>query len=196
MSKKILPRRKKNSKYNIVWMILIGLGLFLIGAAIIFSQPQSTGKSSSLPSEYSTIPLQVNYPAPEIKLTDLSSQNVDLKDHQNKIVLVNNWATWCPPCKAEMPTLEAYYQAHSEEGFLIIAIESGESPSEVSDFVEEYAISFPVWIDRDGIALDAFSNLNLPSSYVIDRNGMIRLMWTGEISMAMLDKFVTPLLKE
>lgn len=177
-------------------MILIGLGFFLIGTAILFSQHQPTEKSSSLPSEYSTIPLQVNYPAPEIELTDLSSQNVALKDYQNRIVLVNNWATWCPPCKAEMPTLEAYYQAHAEDGFLIIAIESGESSAEVTDFVEKYALSFPVWLDRDGIALDAFSNWNLPSSYVIDRKGMVRLMWTGEISTAMLDKFVTPLLKE
>ena len=196
MSNQIHPRRKINNSYKIVWMILIGLGLILIGTAVLFSRWQPIDNSPSSPSEYSTIPLQVNYPAPEINLTDLSSQNVNLKGYQNKIVLVNNWATWCPPCKAEMPTLEAYYQAHAEEGFLIIAIESGESLAEVNAFVEKFAISFPVWIDRDGVALDAFSNWNLPSSYVIDRKGMIRLTWTGEISTAMLDKFVTPLLKE
>jgi thiol-disulfide isomerase/thioredoxin len=196
MSKKTLPQRIKNNKFKIVWMFLLGLGLILVGTAVVLSRPQATKGNSLLTSEYSTIPQVVNYPAPEIKLTDLSSQNVILKDYQNKIVLVNNWATWCPPCKAEMPTLETYYQAHADEGFLIIAIESGESLTEVTTFVEDYAISFPVWIDQDSIALDAFSNWNLPSSYVIDRNGIIRLTWTGEISLAMLEKFVTPLLKE
>ena len=190
------PQRKKNNGNKIVWMLLVGVGFLLIGTAVLFSNPQTADLSPPSAPVYSTIPLVVNYPAPEINLTDLSSQNVNLKDYQDMIVLVNNWATWCPPCKAEMPTLEAYYQAHEKEGFLIIAIESGESLAEVAAFVEEYAISFPVWIDKDGIALDAFSNWNLPSSYVVDRDGMIRLTWTGEISQAMLDKFVTPLLIE
>lgn len=195
MTKKITPRSKLNNKYKIIWMILIGFGFLLIGISILFSKPQSSVKNS-LTTGYSTIPIQVNYPAPEIKLTNLSSQNVTLRDYQSGIVLVNNWATWCPPCKAEMPTLEKYYQAHAKDGFLIIAIDSGESFEEVSDFIEENAISFPVWIDRDGIALEAFGNWSLPSSYVVDRNGIVRLTWTGEISMAMLDKFVTPLLNE
>jgi peroxiredoxin len=195
LSNIIHPRRRNNNNNKIIWMLLIGIGFLLIGTAVLISNPQPKDIRSS-PDQYSTIPLEVNYPAPEINLTDLSSENVNLKSYQNRIVLVNNWATWCPPCKAEMPTLEAYYQAHAEEGFLIIAIESGESIVEVADFVEKYAISFPVWIDRDGIALDAFSNWNLPSSYVIDRNGTIRLSWTGEISLAMLEKYVTPLINE
>lgn len=196
MSKKVSSRRFKKDNKKIVWMVLIGFGLLLIGTASLFSKMQPTTNKSSAVSQYSIIPLQVNYPAPEISLTDLSSREVNLMDFQDKIVLVNNWATWCPPCKAEMPTLEAYYQTHKEEGFLIIAIESGESLAEVTDFVERYALSFPVWIDIDGIALDAFSNWNLPSSYVIDRSGMIRLTWTGEISRDMLEKHVTPLLFE
>ncbi len=184
-----------HNKYKIIWMLFIGMGLFLIGIATILLQYHSPEENNLLP-RYSTIPLPVNYPAPEINLTDLFSQNVALKDYQGAIVLVNNWATWCPPCKAEMPTLETYYQAHAKEGFLVIAIESGGSVEEVSDFVEEISISFPVWIDSNGIALEAFSNWNLPSSYVIDRTGMVRLSWTGEISIEMLDKYVTPLLIE
>jgi len=195
MKKNLKSPYSLNNKFLIFWMFLIGLGLFLIGIAIIYSQSHYSENNSS-PSVNTTIPVPVNYPAPEINLTDLFSKNVALKDYQGEIVLVNNWATWCPPCKAEMPTLETYYQDHVEDGFIIIAIESGESLEEVSDFVEDFSISFPVWIDRDGIALDAFGNWNLPSSYVVDRTGMIRLTWTGEISMAMLDKYITPLIKE
>jgi len=197
MTKKFLTRRIKYNKNKITWMLLMGVGLILVGTAVLLMTMQGSAENnSSSVSAYSTIPLEANYPAPEIELTDLSLYPADLKDYRNQIVLVNNWATWCPPCKAEMPTLETYYQAHANEGFTIIAIESGESITEVSDFVDEYAISFPVWIDLEGVALDAFSNWNLPSSYVIDRDGMIRLTWTGEISLEMLDKYVTPLLKE
>lgn len=188
-------RNNSKSKYKITWMLLIGLGFFLIGFAILYSQPK-TGENSQVPTEYSITPLQVNFQAPVINLTDLKSKEVSLSDHRDEIVLVNNWATWCPPCKAEMPTLEKYYKEHANQGFLIIAIESGEPLEEVSNFVEDYGLSFPVWIDRDGVALEAFSNWNLPSSYVIDRTGMVRLTWTGEISLAMLEKFVTPLLSE
>lgn len=177
-------------------MFLIGAGILLIGSAFLFSIIQNEDDDSAAPSRFTTIPIEVNYPAPELNLTDLSSQNVNLKDYKNNIVLVNNWATWCPPCKAEMPTLQTYFEAHMEDGFFIIAIESGETLEEVTDFVNNYALTFPVWIDRDGVALDAFGNWNLPSSYVIDRNGMVRLTWTGEISKVMLDKYVTPLLEE
>jgi peroxiredoxin len=187
--------KKLKRKNNIRWMILFGLGFFLIGIAILLSFPKSI-ENQPLSNGYSTIPIQVNFQAPNIMLTDLNSQIVSLGDRKGEIVLVNNWATWCPPCKAEMPTLEAFYREHMNEGFVIIAIESGESLEEVTEFVENFGITFPVWVDRDGIALEAFKNWNLPSSYVIDRSGTVRLTWTGEISLAMLEKYVTPLLIE
>ncbi|HCM97128.1 MAG: hypothetical protein A2X25_13155 [Chloroflexi bacterium GWB2_49_20] len=191
----ITPINKKKIRLQLIWMTLIAFGFFLIGIAILFSLPKSD-RGSSLNTEYSTIPVQVNYPAPDINLNDLSLQNVSLKDHQNNIVLVNNWATWCPPCKAEMPTLQTYYQTHADQGFVIIAIESGESIDEVSDFVHQYSLTFPVWIDKTGKALEAFNNWDLPSSYVIDRTGTVRLAWAGTISLEMLNKYVNPLLKE
>jgi peroxiredoxin len=186
---------KINKKSQIFWMILIAIGFFLIGIAVLFSLQKFKVNPQSNP-DYSTIPIIVNFPAPRISLTDLTSQNVSLSDYQNNIILVNNWATWCPPCKAEMPTLQAYYQAHKDQGFVIIAIESGESLDEVTDFVQQYSLTFPVWLDAEGVALEVFKNWDLPSSYVIDRTGTVRLTWTGEISLDMLDKYVTPLLGE
>lgn len=111
-------------------------------------------------------------------------------------MLVNNWATWCPPCKAEMPTLEKYYEAHASEGFEIIAIEAGDGKDQVAQFADDLNLKFAVWLDPDGASLNAFRNGNLPNSYVIDRQGMVRYAWTGEINLAMLEKYVTPLIAE
>jgi cytochrome c biogenesis protein CcmG, thiol:disulfide interchange protein DsbE len=111
-------------------------------------------------------------------------------------VLVNNWATWCPPCKAEIPTLEAYYEAHSAAGFIIIGVEAGETQSEVSGFVKGAGITYPIWIDLENASLKAFGSSGLPNSFVIDRKGTVRLAWVGEINREVLEKYVTPLLTE
>jgi peroxiredoxin len=149
-----------------------------------------------LANGYSAVPQKVNFAAPVLRLTDLDGKPVMLSDYLGKVVLVNNWATWCPPCKAEMPTLESYYIDHQGEDFVIIAIESGEKQDEVVDFVAQYGLTFPVWLDERGIALDAFQNWDLPSSFVIDEAGTIVLAWTGQISRTMLDKYVTPFLEK
>jgi hypothetical protein len=95
-----------------------------------------------------------------------------------------------------MPTLEAYYEAHAQQGFAIVAIEAGESAKDVQPFIDLFGLKFDVWLDPKNAAMAVFRNPNLPSSYVLDRSGMVRLAWTGEISRAMLEKYVTPLLDE
>ena len=95
-----------------------------------------------------------------------------------------------------MPTLVAYHNEHNSEGFSVIAVEAGEPLETVSPFVESFGMNFPVWLDPNGAALRAFGNGTLPNSYVIDRTGVVRYAWTGEISKAMLEKYVTPLIAE
>lgn len=187
------PPRRSNPKN--IFITFLAAGLFFIGAAVvILFLPKA--QEQVLANDYSVVPVRVNYAAPELRLTDLDGNPVSLSDTRGKVVLINNWATWCPPCKAEMPTLEKYYEEHREDNFVIIAIESGEPASEVADFVAEFGLTFPVWLDARGFALDAFQNWDLPSSYVVDQDGTIRLTWTGGISRAMLDKYVTPLLEK
>lgn len=142
------------------------------------------------------VPAVVNFPAPDISLNDLNGQPVSLTDYNQQIVLVNNWATWCPPCKSEMPTLMKYYQEHRKQGFMLIGIEAGDPATDVAKFVAEYKLTFPILLDPNTRALDSFHNDSLPSSYVIDHNGTVILAWTGPISHAMLEKYLTPLLEQ
>jgi peroxiredoxin len=172
---------------------LLATGVFLIGAASILFL-SSNSESLQQGDTSVRLPAAANYTAPELTLTDLRGESVSLADYLGQIVLVNNWATWCPPCKAEMPELLAYYEAHKDGGFVLIAIESGESQDEVAAFVEAYGLTFPVWLDPRGEALEAFENWNLPSSYLIDRDGTVRYSWTGPVNRQTLEEYVTPLL--
>ena len=96
-----------------------------------------------------------------------------------------------------MPTLKAYYEDHTADGFVTIAINDGDPADAVKAFVQEYDLTFPVWLDPTYEATErAFKARNLPSSFVIDREGNIRLRWVGEIDRAALEKYVTPLILE
>ena len=195
------PRRtNSNRRKNTHPLILIGIGLLLIGvvsAAWIINAVKAEGQtSSSSTEEFSVIPAAVEFPAPKLVLNDLNGETVALSDHIGKVVLVNNWATWCPPCAAEMPTLQSYYQEHFGEGFILLAIEAGDPLPDVIQFVADHRLTFPILLDPMNLALRAFQNDALPSSYVVDGEGIVRLAWTGPINLDKLEEYVTPLLEE
>lgn len=190
MSKKKYPRKRQKS-LPVIPMVL-GF-LFLSFGILAMALPKSN--QNAQPSSNSVIPVPVNYAAPELALQNIQGETKSLTEFRGQVVLVNNWATWCPPCKAEMPILSAYYNEHTNKGFMIIAIEAGDPLEGVAQFASNYGLQFQVWLDPNNAALQAFRNGNLPNSYVIDRSGNIRYAWTGEISRAMLEKYVTPLIE-
>ena len=177
---------------KIIPFLLLGLGLTLITASLILVFRDAPPKT-----ELSAVPVKVSYSAPELELTDTAGTPSSLASYRGEVVLVNLWATWCPPCKEEMPALESFYRKYREEGFVIIAINDGDPTPDVVKFVEDYGLSFPVWLDPQYIATEqAFKTLNLPSSFVIDRNGTIVLSWVGGINSKALEQYVTPIIKE
>ena len=175
-------------------LILFGLGLILIGTSIYFIlQNTNTVPQTDL----SAVPSKINFPAPKLILTDIQGVSHSLSDYRGQIVLVNLWATWCPPCKEEMPTLQAFYDKHKGEGFQIIAINDGDPTADVLQFVKDYRLTFPVWLDPTYTATErTFKTMNLPTSFVLDRNGKGQLTWVGAISRKMLDQYVAPLITE
>lgn len=194
MTKKNHRRRKNNSNASLNFFL--GVGLLLIGLAAFIMLQDTETTVASQPVSRSVTPMEVNYPAPELSLQNVNGKTESLSDYRDKVVLVNNWATWCPPCKAEIPTLQAYYETHTEDGFVIIGVEAGEPQNDVLEFTQEHGMTYPVWFDLTSAAMKAFRNESLPSSYVIDRSGTVRLAWVGEINREMLEKYVTPLLME
>lgn len=179
-------------------IIPVALGIFLIGFALMaMVKPKAANPAAGNEgSSSSVVPFPVEYSAPELSLQNIKGENESLSDYRDHVVLVNNWATWCPPCKAEMPTLVAYHNEHTADGFTVIAVEAGEPVDLVSQFADSFQMTFPVWLDPNGASLKAFGNGTLPNSYVIDRTGTVRYAWTGEINRAMLEKYVTPLIAD
>jgi len=185
---------EQQAKGKLLALFFLGSGLLVLGIAALLVLPKTALPDSA--ADGSVVPLAVKFTAPEVSLNDLEGQPASLAAYLGKVVLVNNWATWCPPCKAEMPALQAFYEAHKNQNFELIGIEAGEPASEVSLFVKQYRLTFPIWLDPDSKSLDAFHNQALPNSYVIDKNGVVRLAWSGAISRDMLEKYVVPLLEE
>ena len=178
-----------------VYLILIIAGVFILGAAAFPLLLNARGQALQS-AEPVVPPAKLSQPAPALTLADLSGSQVSLADYHGRFVLVNNWATWCPPCVAEMPELEAYYSAHAAQGFILVAIESGEPAKTVAAFVQKYQLTFQVLLDPPGKALEAFNNWSLPSSYLIDPSGTIQLAWAGPVTRAALEKYVTPFLEK
>jgi len=173
-------------------MMMIGAGLIAIGVMLFFLLNNNTASAQ----DFSTVPVIVNFTAPKLPLETLDGDPVSLDDYRGSVVLVNLWATWCPPCREEMPTLETFYEKYKSNGFVLIGVNQEETQEVVAPFVKEFGLTFPIWLDLDYLAQREFNTMNLPSSYVIDRTGKVRLMWIGGISKKNLEKFVPDVIME
>jgi peroxiredoxin len=108
----------------------------------------------------------------DFKLTDLKGKNWTLKDLRGKVVLLNFWATWCPPCRKEMPDLETLYRRFEPEGFVILGI-SDEEAGKVKPFIEQQGITYPVLLDPGRKVNELFQIQGIPKTFVYDRDGKI-----------------------
>jgi peroxiredoxin len=121
--------------------------------------------------------------APDFELASLDGRKVSLKDLRGKVVLLNFWATWCPPCKAEMPDLEALYREYgAARDFVVVGANLEEDAGAVEAFVRERGLSFPVLLDSEGATAGSFGVRGLPATFIIDREGRIRDAWNGQIA--------------
>lgn len=115
--------------------------------------------------------------APDFELELLNGESVKLSELKGKKVLINFWATWCPPCKEEMPELQRFYEDYGDE-IMIIAINATDSEKNeqvVRDFIDEYDYTFPVALDSEMEASDDYKLMTLPTSYFIGTDGVIQL---------------------
>jgi peroxiredoxin len=120
------------------------------------------------------VPEVERHPAPDFVIENLSGGDTGLADYKGKVLLLNFWATWCMPCRAEMPGMEALWQKYREQGFVVVGISNDEgSKKRVETFTRLLDLSFPILLDPEGEVNDLYEVSNMPTSFLIDRNGKI-----------------------
>ena len=118
-------------------------------------------------------------PAPELKAHDLEGVPKTLADYRGKVVLLNFWATWCPPCQREMPSLERLRTRMAGRPLEIVAISSAETPDEVNAYLSKMKLGFPVLLDTDSSNTRRWKVFALPTTFVLDAAGRVRHVLTG-----------------
>lgn len=129
-----------------------------------------------------TIAPYPGYLAPDFAFEDLDGNLVSLSDFRGKPVLLNFWATWCPPCRKEIPDLQAFHEQYGDR-VVLLGIDWSEDREEVRSFLRRYGATYPNVIDKSGEFFVKYQLIGLPTSFWIDEQGVIRGMWLGSMSM-------------
>lgn len=145
-------------------------------------------------------PLTVGKTAPEFSLPALDeSKTVRLSDYRGKVVFLNFWATWCKPCKEEMPSMEVLYKNFEKDGFVVLAvsIDRVTTKKDIPPFVKSLGLSFPILVDSWGQTDKRYKLMGVPETYIIDQQGILREKVIGPRDWTRLDNLnvITGLLK-
>ncbi len=172
-----------------LYILILALGLIWIYVARDNANASSSGTSAAP---------QQGFLAPDFSLPTTTGETIRLSDLRGQAVLVNLWATWCPPCRAEMPAIEKVYNEYKEEGFVVLAVNMTyqDTPGRIAPFVAEHGLTFPILLDETGDMANDYQLRSLPSSYFITREGIINeVVIGGPMSEALLRTRVEEILK-
>jgi len=184
------PQRKPQTGVDPIVIIAVIAAVLILALAAIYYLRETPLSSGSVPAQQNLPRIQTDFSLPSLNGT------LSTSDLRGKYVLVNFWATWCPPCISEMPSLHAYYTAHQDEGFTLIAVNYLEDVGTVRTFIESRGFTFPVALDTNGAVFAQYGGDSLPTSFLIGPDGKLVRAWEpGALTRSMLERDVTPLLK-
>jgi peroxiredoxin len=180
-----------------IWLyinVILAIVLIVAGFVMLLwlGQQQSTpSRAATLNPVFSQ---QIGQPAPDFTLASLEGETVSLSDYTGQVVLINTWATWCPPCRAEMPAINTFYEAHQDKGFTVLAVNNQEDAQTITDFVEASGFGFPVLLDPEAEMTELYQVRGLPTTFIIGRDGTIQHVQAGTITDRQLESIILPLL--
>jgi thiol-disulfide isomerase/thioredoxin len=165
-----------------ILFLLLGLLAGVIIGAVLFVLPGSQNTAGQ------QLPPTVGSPAKDFVLEDLTGDEVRLSSLKGKPVVLNFWATWCPPCKEEMPLLEEYSDTYSEQ-VVVIGVNTAEDHDLVQHFITEKGVTFPIALDKAGIVSDMYFVRNYPTTFFLDKDGVLRAQHAGQLDAGLLDRY-------
>ena len=134
------------------------------------------------------VPIRVGLPVPDFTFPGLDGKKVSLSNYRGKVVFVNIWATWCPPCVEEMPSMQKLYQKLKGENFEILAVSiDSKGAKVVAPFMKKYKLTFPALIDSMGTIKRIYKTTGVPESYIIDKNGLLAKKVIGPLDWSQSD---------
>lgn len=182
------------------WVALLGLAV-LIGIATYSFAEQNADSVDTLNNEQLGTDLLSSAGSelkkgdlpPDFTLTTLDGEEVRLSDYKGKKVILNFWATWCPPCKAEMPHMQNFYDANKEEvEVLAVNLTDKDNGVEtIQQFIEDYELTFPIPLDKEGEVGTAYQALTIPTSYIITSAGTVQHKIVGPMDEAMMEQLIS-----
>ena len=171
---------------GLILLLNVALAATLVSGLYLLRWYLDRGGTS--PPEPASQAIRAGTPAPDFTLPGLGGGDVRLSDYRGQVVLVNFWATWCGPCRAEMPEIEQVYRAYQDAGFVAIGVNQLEPETEVHAFVDEYQLTWVFALDQTGEVSQRWGVLGIPQSYLIDREGKIVESWLGPVSRQELEQ--------
>lgn len=175
-------QKRKKKRFRLIYRTVILVVLF---GAMLFAIV------SNVLSEDEAV--DVGEQAPDFQLTQLNGENVEnlrLSDLKGKGVMLNFWATYCEPCKREMPYMESLYPQYKEKGVEIVAVSVDMTEIVINKFVNQYDLTFPILHDKSSEVMDAYGIKPLPTTYFIDENGVIVERVLGELTLENLEGYL------
>jgi peroxiredoxin len=171
---------------------IVAAALFAI-AAVIFVTSLQRNISVPLTGNQVSGRARVGSAAPEVDLVSLDGKRVTFAAYRGKPVWVNFFATWCPPCKEELPEIERRYQRFHARGLVVLGVDQQETPKLIRPFIAHFGLRYPVVID-DGQGAITYDLIALPTSVFIDRGGIVRFIQIGEMSPLLMDTALAKIL--
>ncbi len=169
--------------------------ILAVGVAIWYFEFAGGSTSSSTEAGYGIVALpdelnptgepavaQEGRAAPNFTLATVEGEERSLVDFRGDYVLVNFWATWCPPCRAETPRLQNFYEDHRDQGIVIVGVNQQETPERAGGFAEDFGVTYPMLLDRTGEVSDGYRvSTQMPVSYLVDPDGVVVDVHLGEV---------------
>ena len=207
-----IEKKPAEKKRNPLWLVAgffilgLALALLLFGNQLLPGQQEDSVDLQQVPAFKGVnredvplpeggAPLNVGDTAYNFDLPDLDGRRVTLAEFSGKPVIINFWATWCPPCRLEMPEFQRAYEAYQEENLVILAINEAEQPEVVrSFFYEEMGYTYTPLLDEEGAVAETYGAIGLPSTFFVDAAGAVSAVHRGALSQEQLQNYLAELI--